>query len=1124
MDARRLLTKVSFGLLGAAVIVTGTPTAVYAAAPAAPASFTVARAADDVKKINVGWKPVAGAHHYVVESVAGNVETVVNVPSTTQSYTVDAPDVCSNYKVRVGAADAAGNTSSTAYWTLKSLAPTYVGGVVNGREDNGTTVTESWTAPSWGGYTPLTGYHVVFTRISDGVVLVDKTTTDTTFRYENADPARVYTLAVTPANQFGECATAKSTIDRYRPGDPTGLVLQRRADAASTVELVWQPAPSGPAPTYYLVSYGTDKITKSLRVDAPATSATLTLDSTKSWMIEVKAYNAIGGSNAVTGTVPVWVPTTTPAPTPPTTQPTPPVTPTDPAPSAPAPTDPATPGTPATEPSDESTTTTTTVNTGNDRTPPTITATLSAAPKNGWFRTPVTIHFTCADSGSSIATCPADLLADKDGTSQRFSGTAADAAGNTATVTTALSIDQTPPVVVTNVSGTKGTDGWYTSAPSITFTCTDTVSGSNTVSVCPTGTAITKDGANQKVTGTAWDKAGNSATDTVTISVDRVAPVITATVTGDTNADGWYTTAPTVHFTCTDTGSGVANCPEDRKVTKDDVSQEITGTVVDKAGNSASTSVTLSVDQTAPSIVAEVIGAASEDGWYKSTPTVHFTCNDSGSGIATCPADVTVNGEGADQAVTGTSVDRAGNTSTTTVLVDVDRTAPVITATVVGDANADGWYTTKPIVHFTCTDAGAGIAVCPEDTEVTTDGKAQTLSGIAVDRAGNTAETSVTLNADLTAPEITATVLGDANADGWHRTAPTVHFTCTDAGSGIATCPADAPVDLDSTGKVVTGSAVDKAGHSSTASVTLNVDKTAPAITATVVQAPNAGGWHRTAPTVHFTCTDLGSGIATCPADTTVTTNGAAQKISGTAVDKAGNTAAATVSVNVDLVAPEIAATVDGTKNAAGWYRTAPTVRYACTDTVSAVASCPAAKAVTTEGTALSVAGTGSDKAGNGTTSTLALNVDKTAPVVSVAGVTNGARYGAEGVPSATCRTADQVSGVATEATATTSNNDLGVHTVVCAGGVDKAGNAAAPVSVSYTVQASDAWLLKLTREYLGTGQESALKDFEAALAKGNYSNYRAKVIVNSVGKNPPLSPGEAATLLYWSVVLDLRS
>ncbi|MEU7907592.1 Neogenin [Actinoplanes sp. NPDC049118] len=1116
-----------YGLLGVAVTIVGTPTAVHAAAPAAPKSFTVARAADDVRKINVTWKPVTGADHYVVESVAGNVETVVDVPSSTLSYTVDAPDVCSSYKIRVGAADAAGNTSSTTYWTLKSLAPSYVSGVVNGREDDGRTVTESWSAPSWPGYTPVTGYRVVFTRATDGVVLSDKTSMDTSFRYEDADPARLYTVAVTPVNEFGACATAKSTIDRYRPADPTNLVVQRRADAASTVEVLWKPATSGPAPTYYLVSYGQDKITSSLRIDAPATSATLNLDIAKTWMIEVKAYNTVGGSNAVTGSVPVWVPTTTPAPTtPPTSEPTAPATPSAPAPSAPAATDPTdSPDNPATDPTYGSSTSSTTVSTGSDRTPPTITTTLSQAPKNGWFRTPVTIHFTCADSSSAIATCPADILADKDGMTQRFSGTAVDAAGNTATVTQTLSVDQTPPVVTTKVTGTKGSDGWFTSAPSINYTCTDTVSGYNTVSVCPTDTTVNKDGANQKFTGTAWDKAGNSATDTVFVNVDRVAPVITATVTGDSNADGWYTTTPIVHFTCTDTGSGIAICPEDRKVTKDDPSQEITGTAFDKAGNSSAASVTVNVDRTAPSIVASVIGQASEDGWYKTAPTVHFTCTDAGTGIATCPADVTVDGDGAGQAVTGTAVDRAGNTSTTTAVVDIDRTAPVVTATVVGTPNADGWYSTAPTIHFTCTDTGSGVADCPEDTEATSDGEAQTVTGTAVDEAGNVAEASVTVSVDLTAPAITATVLGTANADGWYRTAPTVHFTCTDAaGSGIATCPADAPVDVDGNGKVVTGTAVDKVGHSATASVTVNVDRTAPAITATVVEAANAGGWYRTAPTVHFTCTDTGSGIADCPADSTVTTNGAGQKVSGTAVDKAGNTTTASVSVNVDLVAPEVAATVEGTKNAAGWYRTAPTVRYACTDTVSAVATCPAAKAVTTDGTAVSVAGTAADKAGNTTTSTLRLNIDKTAPAVSVIGAVNGARYGAEAVPAVSCRTADQASGVATEATLTRTSTDRGVHTVVCAGGVDKAGNSAEPVTVSYTVEPTAAWLLNLTRDYLGDADASELKDFEAALKKNNFMLFRAKIIVHSVGKKPAFTAEEAATLLYWSIVVDLRS
>ncbi|MGA5299891.1 Neogenin [Nucisporomicrobium flavum] len=1271
MDVRRLLTAVGAGLLGVAVTAVGTPTAA-SAAPAAPKSFSVARAPGDVHKITVTWKAVADADHYVVDSIAGDVETIINVPASTTSYTIDAPDNCTNYKIRVGAADAAGATSSTTFWSLKSLTPGTVMGMSTGRDADGTVATASWRAPSWTGYTPLTGYRAIFTRLSDGVVLSDTTSLDTSFRYPGVDPARAYTLAVTTVNEYGACSTAKSLLDRFRPADPTNLVVQRRADAPGTVEVVWKSATSGPVPTYYLISYGQTKVTSSVRIDAPTTSATLPLDVAKNWIVEVKAYNDNGGSGAVAGSVPVFEataaapapatePTATPAPTA-TATPEPGVT-----------TAPVEAGTPTVQPTD-STTTTTTVTTGSDRTPPTITTSLSQAPYNGWFKTPVTIHFTCKDDSGTIASCPSDIRAGTDGTGQRFSGTAVDAAGNTATIVLTLNVDQTAPAITATVRGTKNAAGWYTTAPVVTYACSDVVSGVSTLLSCPADTPVTVDGVNQTVIGTATDKAGNTATATVVLNIDQVAPAISASVVGDANADGWFTTAPTVRFTCSDAVSGIATCPADRKITTDGVGQKITGTAVDKAGNSTSTSVTLNVDQTAPAITATVLGDVSADGWYSASPTVRFTCSDAGAGVKTCPADVKVDGEGANLPVTGTATDKAGNTATTSVTVNVDRTAPSITATLVGEANGDGWFRTAPTVHFTCVEAGSGLAACPEDTQVTTDGAGQTVIGTAVDKAGNTATASVVVSVDRTTPAVTAAVLGEANADGWYRTAPTVHFTCTDATSGIAGCPADATV-ADGTGKIVMGTAADRAGNTATTSVTVSVDQTAPAITATLVDEPNADGWFNSAPTVHFTCTDEGSGIAECPADATVTTEGAGQVVSGTATDKAGNTATATVTVNVDLVSPELTATVDGTKNAAGWYRSAPTVRYTCTDTGSGLGSCPADATVTTDGADISVPGSAADKAGNTSTSTTTLsvdltapvvtaslvgaanangwfttaptvhftctdtgsgiadcpadatvtttgggqvvsgtatdkagntatatvtvdvdlvspeltatvdgtknaagwyrgaptvrytctdtgsgvascpadatvagegagisvpgaagdkagnttsrtttvNVDKTAPVVTVVGATNGAKYGADAAPAVSCRTTDALSGVVTEAKAT-DTTDNGVHTVVCAGATDKAGNAAAQVGITYTVEATGNWLSALTHKYLdGKANAAALKDLDAAIAKRNWGQFIAKVVVQSLGRNPALNPTQSATLIWYAMTVNCR-
>ncbi|TKK88366.1 hypothetical protein FDA94_13770 [Herbidospora galbida] len=78
---------------------------------------------------------------------------------------------------------------------------------------------------------------------------------------------------------------------------------------------------------------------------------------------------------------------------------------------------------------------------------------------------------------------------------------------------------------------------------------------------------------------------------------------------------------------------------------------------------------------------------------------------------------------------------------------------------------------------------------------------------------------------------------------------------------------------------------------------------------------------------------------------------------------------------------------------------------------------------------------------------------DSAAPQVSVTGVTDGAVYRVRAVPAAGCATVDQGSGVATPATLTlTGPTGVGAVTATCAGAVDRAGNAAPPVSATYTV------------------------------------------------------------------------
>ena len=165
---------------------------------------------------------------------------------------------------------------------------------------------------------------------------------------------------------------------------------------------------------------------------------------------------------------------------------------------------------------------------------------------------------------------------------------------------------------------------------------------------------------------------------------------------------------------------------------------------------------------------------------------------------------------------------------------------------------------------------------------------------------GQTNSTQASYTVDNTGPVVTAALTPAANAAGWNNTDVTVKWTATDAGSGVAAAqpfktdtvtatasrPSTAPAQIDRLGN--TGAA---------GSVTVRVDKAKPTITA--AQTKNADG----TTTVTFTCTDSnsgggGSGIASCLADGSTTNSKTVQPgvtVTGTATDKAGNTATATL-------------------------------------------------------------------------------------------------------------------------------------------------------------------------------------------------------------------------------------
>ena len=309
-------------------------------------------------------------------------------------------------------------------------------------------------------------------------------------------------------------------------------------------------------------------------------------------------------------------------------------------------------------------------------------------------------------------------------------------------------------------------------------------------------------------------------------------------------------------------------------------------------------------------------------------------------------------------------------------------------------------------------------------TAVTVNGVAMTLAGnawsgtlaltgadgprtiTAVATAGTRQATaSVQVTLDTTAPVVTIAAPQEGAA---HYNDPTLAISgsATDATSGIAsvTCNGAAATLTGSSftctatlvagANVLTITATDRAGYTSgiTRNVVFATDHDEPAITAEVIPPPNAAGWTRGPARVAFHCSDALSGIADCTGDVMVFEEGAGIVVSGVARDRAGNTAPATITVNVDNTRPVISlgstppAVVPTTS-----YQLAGTV----TDALSGVESLTCGNVTASRAgdmftcNLILIPGTNTvelqarDRNGNTTIEALRIRVDETGPTIS---------------------------------------------------------------------------------------------------------------------------------------------
>ena len=444
--------------------------------------------------------------------------------------------------------------------------------------------------------------------------------------------------------------------------------------------------------------------------------------------------------------------------------------------------------------------------------------------------------------------------------------------------------------------------------------------------------------------------------------------------------NGWFVTSGVPFaFTATDNqgGSGVARTSYtidggDPQVygaaftaNLSDGTHTVTYWSVDDAGNEEKHgSFPINVDTTPPTIAGSQSPTANGFGWNNTDVAVTFTCSDATSGIQTgvagCAGDTLLTNEGANQNITGDTVDVAGNVNQATYgPVNIDKTAPTLIG-LPGAPNGAGWYNGNALVKWVGNDKLSGIDPNsqPADTVVTGEGRNLGASATISDKAGNTGNGSVSgVKIDRGVPTITGKPTTSPNAAGWYTGAVLADWTCADPkladgtdGSGIAQCPTSSPLKGDGADQSVTsGTApVDVAGNTGNKATVsgISIDGTPPATTANN-QCTQTNGWCTgTTAEVVLSANDNLSGVKELhykvDGGAEQVTAGATKTISvplagsgaGTveywAVDKADNVEATNkVALKWDNIAPTVTHTLSPTPSADEWNNADVTVTFA---------------------------------------------------------------------------------------------------------------------------------------------------------------------------------------------------
>jgi hypothetical protein len=546
-------------------------------------------------------------------------------------------------------------------------------------------------------------------------------------------------------------------------------------------------------------------------------------------------------------------------------------------------------------------------------------------------------------------------------------------------------LDKTVPALAIVVPAVNGSNGWFVSAPTLSLSASDTVSGIASAIFSGGGaTKVVSADGSSSVSATATDAAGNITTKSVTIKKDSGLPTVSVPLAPN-GTNGWYSTRPTLAASASDAVSGVASAFISlnggswlASVSPADGTASVAGRATDNAGNVATSSAqTVLVDTVAPSVALARAGTLT-NGWYTTDVSITASASDATSGLSTTEYRVNGGAWTAGSAVTlntdGTHVvdfratDKAGLVTSSSQTVKIDKTNPALGFSPSGTLGSNGWYKTTVALTMSASDPASGVASFEYrlDGGVWTTGSAITLTDgthtvdtRATDIAGNASTSSFSAKVDTGLPALSNVAVGTSGSNGWYVSNVTFTATSSDSMSGLALTEYSVDGGTWKSGSVVTviadGShvidfrATDNAGNRSTNTRSIKVDQTDPAVSFAVpVGTAGANGWFTSPVGLGINRSDATSGIA---ADEYRLNNGAwtpitvdlnlvegVNTVEARVTDKAGNQTLITKTVNVDLTPPQLNITIQEVSGATGWYNTPVTLTGLSSDDGSGVA------------------------------------------------------------------------------------------------------------------------------------------------------------------------------------------